>query len=94
MTFATYEIHDATLTSITFEWVTATCIVSIHPAGQNCKELIFEGVSNLAMPRLQPWGPSRSINSARQCENGNYEIEMQSGDTIVITAKRAVVNAP
>lgn len=87
MNFETYDIHDATLKSITFDWAAATCKFLIHPVGRNPAELIFEGVSNLTIPHMQPWGPSRSINSANQCEPGKYEIEMQSGDTITILAK-------
>lgn len=37
-------------------------------------------------------GPSRSINSITELEFGKYEIEMQSGDAIEITAEHIVFN--
>jgi hypothetical protein len=48
--------------------------------------LTFTGVSNLTLPRTQPWGRSQSINSASEPNQGQYEIEMQSGDLIKIDA--------
>ena len=87
MNFENFDLHDATLKSITFDWAAATCNFLIHPVGRAPAELIFEGVSNLNIPHMQPWGPSRSINSANQSEPGKYEIEMESGDTITISAK-------
>jgi len=42
---------------------------------------------NLTLPHTQPWGPSSSINSASQRNEGQYEIEMQSGDIIRIDAR-------
>jgi hypothetical protein len=56
------------------------------------ESLQAEGVSHLEVPRLNPWGPSVSVNEVRgPTTNANesqaIEIEMQSGDVIKITAK-------
>jgi hypothetical protein len=43
----------------------------------------FKDVVGLVLPREHPWGPSASINEVRD-KPESCEIEMQSGDVIVI----------
>lgn len=50
------------------------------------------GVTHLLCPRAHPWGPSVSINEARWRADSasgrqTLELEIQSGDTIVLEAK-------
>lgn len=81
-----FDLHDATLVTVHLVWADGTCIMTIrHSQSPDCT-LAFTGVSNLTLPRTQPWGPSQSINSASQRNKGQYEIEMQSGDLIKIDA--------
>ena len=81
-----FGLHDATLVSVHFVWAEGTCIVAVeHSVLSDCT-LTFTGVSNLVLPRTQPWGRSQSINSASRRNEQQYEIEMQSGDVITIDA--------
>ena len=51
--------------------------------------LRFGGVRELRVPRVAPWGRSVHLNGQRRGPDGTYEIEMQSGDVIVIAAESA-----
>jgi hypothetical protein len=54
----------------------------------------WEGVTDIAIPRGQPWGPSVSINAAT-ADGKIYQLEMQSGDCIKVTAERfAFIRTP
>lgn len=81
-----FGLHDATLVAIHFEWADGICIMTVRHSQLSDCALTFIGVSNLTLPRSQPWGRSKSINSACQRCKGQYEIEMQSGDLIKIDA--------
>jgi hypothetical protein len=83
-------LHDALLESSNLSWQTALCTLQINvflQRGGNAKpcKLRFSGLTQLHVPKQQPWGPSVSINGAK-FENGSVQIEMQSGDTISIVA--------
>jgi hypothetical protein len=81
-----FGLHDATLVAVNLIWENGTCVMTIrHSQLSNCT-LTFKDVSNLVLPRTQPWGPSQSINSVSQRIKGQYEIEMQSGDVFTIDA--------
>jgi hypothetical protein len=83
--FEDLPLHDATLTDVHLDWLAGTCALLLsRTSGQY--ELRFNGVSDLAIPRRQPWGPSVSINSLRKDSSGLFEIEMQSGDILRISA--------
>lgn len=81
-----FGLHDATLVAVHLVWADGTCIMTVRQSLLSDCTLTFTGVSNLILPRTQPWGPSQSINSASQRNKGQYEIEMQSGDLIKIDA--------
>lgn len=84
------DLHDATLVAIHLTWAEGTCVLTLrHGQLSNCT-LTFTGVSDLVLPRAQPWGPSHSIDSVSQRVNGKYEIEMQSGDLFTIDANDVV----
>ena len=79
------DLHDATLVGIDFAWQSGECTVSIR--GHSARwALTFAAVSNLALPRELPWGPSQSINAMVETSKGRFEIEMQSGDVLRIDA--------
>lgn len=48
--------------------------------------LVFEGFQHIEVPRRESWGPSSSINALTQPQEGIFEIELQSGDTIRVEA--------
>ncbi len=79
------NLHDATLVKIDFAWQSGECIVTVGRHLGQCA-LTFSSVSNLAIPRRQRWGPSRSINAMVENGKGRFEIEMQSGDVLRIDA--------
>jgi hypothetical protein len=81
-----FGLHDATLVAVHLTWADGTCVMMVRHSQLSDCTLTFTGVSNLVLPRTQPWGPSQSINSVSQQSNGQYEIEMQSGDVFRIEA--------
>jgi hypothetical protein len=91
-TFESLPLHDATLVRLTCEWGEGVCTAMLRLWEENTKEsppylLRWEGVTDVAMPRLQPWGPSVSVNTVT-LEGKVYQLEMQSGDLIKVTAER------
>ena len=88
MPFNSLPVHDATLESVYVSWETARCEIRLVPVGMPPHLLTFEGFTNIELPRREDWGPSSSINSSTQSGTGQFEIEIQSGDTIRIEAVR------
>lgn len=88
MSFNSLPIHDATLSAVYISWDAARCDVRILPVGLPAHLLVFEGFKNIEIPRRESWGPSSSVNKSMQPRDGQFEIEMQSGDTIRIEATR------
>lgn len=79
-------LHDGTLKSLHFAWDDGQVVlqIALHDAPESM--LIFKDVKSLEVPCQQPWGRSASINQARMTAVSTFEVEMQSGDTIRITA--------
>ena len=89
--FSALKLHDASLQSIAFDWKSAQCQLelqcwSVELGRVQLIRLGFFKVSDLKVPKREPWGNSVSI--LEQCfEQGIYRIQMQSGDCIEITAQ-------
>ena len=88
--FESLKLHDAPLDWIEILWEEKLCRFYIHAFVEKDKDasphlLEFQSVTSINMPHQEPWGPSFFINSAKY-ESGCYQIEMQSGDVIAITA--------
>jgi hypothetical protein len=84
-------MHDWTLVSIFFDWAAGQVILSLKDGGSSLVTIRAEGTSSLAIPQLNEWGPSVSVNEVRgpSKESGDMqalEIEMQSGDVIKVVA--------
>jgi hypothetical protein len=79
-------LHDATLLSVTLNWEKAEVKMLVLLLGGTPATLVFHQVTASVLPRDQPWGPSNSINSAKQHAVGTYEVEMQSGDVLQFKA--------
>ena len=79
-------LHDATLESVTMNWNEAEMSAVVVLLGGIGAKLTFHEVTSAVLPRELPWGPSSSINAARELQEGVYEIEMQSGDRLRIAA--------
>lgn len=91
MDFGSLPLHDAPVYAITYIWDKRILRIEIA-AFINRNEravpyvLEFFGVSGFEVPHQEPWGPSCFINDAKY-GNGEYEIEMQSGDTLLIRSE-------
>jgi hypothetical protein len=87
-------LHDATLVSLTVDWCGKAAEVRFRRSGDRTTRLSALGLSYLAVPHREPWGPSVSVNQVREeigtgPDNRHHvEIEMQSGDIIQIDASR------
>ena len=88
MLFADLPLHDAVLSALHIVWETARCDLRLHPVGRDPHSLVFEGFTNIELPRRERWGRSASINSAKQLAQNLFEIELQSGDILRIEALR------
>ncbi len=86
------KLHDATLISIEFEW--ASGLVSLnfaaHIGDYRKVRIVAYGAKKLVCPRELPWGRSISVNGVilSDSEVSRLEIEMQSGDVIIIIADK------
>ena len=80
------NLHDATLVAVRVNWANGTCIVEVDHGTWGICLLTFSAMSHLTLPRKQSWGRSVSRNSLSIPKSGRYEIEVQSGDLIVIEA--------
>ena len=80
------DFHDATLLSVQADWVDGAAVVLLRVAGvEEPVKVRANGLIDLRLPRERPWGPSVSVNSLH-VDAQEMRIEMQSGDTIAITA--------
>jgi hypothetical protein len=86
---AAVRLHDMSLVRIAVEWKAGLCIADIDgPVIRDVMgaQLRWIGVTEVEIPRRFPWGRSISVNKACGPVDGRYEIEMQTGDTIVVRA--------
>src|SRR5438477_7386965 len=84
-------MHDWTLATILYEWKQARATLAFHGPDHRSAVIVAENVSQLNIPHANEWGPSVSVNEVRGPsdigDQRRLEIEMQSGDVIVITAR-------
>jgi hypothetical protein len=86
-------LHDWTLTSITVDWKIASVSFNLIDRNLSAMFLVFEGVSELYVPKANEWGQSSSINCVtieRWDHSLEASIEMQSGDVIRIKAAKMI----
>jgi len=87
------SLHDATLLRVEVLWgETAEASFTFRAGGSRVVTLRVGGMTSLACPHANPWGPSVSVNEVRGPErvdggSERLEIEMQSGDTIVVDGR-------
>lgn len=89
------ELHDATLLSVALDWRTGTAALNFRTANVSAPNAVIRGIATrlLQCPRERIWGPSVSVNKTTFEESGvdgvrRLEIEMQTGDVIVLVAER------
>ena len=88
------SLHDSTLTKLEVIWETGegTLYIQTGLDALLSARIKMVGLRKLECPRSQPWGISESVNAVRGpriTEDGasqRLEIEMQSGDEIVLEA--------
>jgi hypothetical protein len=81
------SLHDATLRSITFDWRGATVRIELSRG-----TIVVDGVTSLAAPRANAWGPSASIlegELAVASDATTLTLHVQSGDNIVVSGTTA-----
>jgi hypothetical protein len=85
------DLHDATFQSVVLLWNKDARAELHFRLDHRTITVTASGVTNLACPHENPWGPSVSVNALRgPSEVGDgvrrIEIEIQSGDTIRVEA--------
>lgn len=86
MMFAELPLHDATLLVIHFAWAEGRCTLHLATVDLGERALVFTDVTEVHIPKEQPWGPSASINAAREAGPNRFEVELQSGDVLRVQA--------
>lgn len=91
-------LHDATLVALQLDWTSGVVILSIRTATGDVRLVVASSVG-VRCPRECPWGPSASIGSARvvaEAKGGvmRLEIEMQSGDLLVVRGATVTCEPP
>jgi hypothetical protein len=88
------RLHDATLVRLECRWEDGYTVVHLRTGDPSVPEaqLVAVAVRRVEFSRVHPWGPSSSVNEVRgpfhlpDEEGTRMEIEMQSGDVIVLHA--------
>lgn len=80
--FDALPLHDVTLHAVHFAWAEGRCTLHVAAGDLGERALVFSGVTELHIPKAQPWGPSVSINAARESGPNWLEVELQSGDVL------------
>jgi hypothetical protein len=94
------NLHDSTFKKLAFDWATATLHLLFQVGVESSDVVVLEAqsVTDLRFPRLLPWGPSNSVNSATVEGVGEGQllsIEMQSGDVLLVSCRSvATIKAP
>ena len=88
--FSSLPLHDAVLISVEVVWEKKLCNIYLKAftvQGQNAHlhRLEFHHVTNLVLPQAEPWGPSLFILAGASIEGG-FQVQMQPGDNIEVTA--------
>ncbi len=89
--FNLLPLHDAIFDHAEIYWKRKIFRLYIHMFAQGVNVsatphlLEFQNVTSSNFPHDEPWGPSFQINNASY-SNGQFHIQMSSGDTIIISA--------
>jgi hypothetical protein len=84
------NLHDAVLERIDLRWEPGQATIELTRVPGGPLKLVASGLRGFSMTRRQEWGPSVFVNNAQARVDGQdgivLEIEMQSGDTIIVAA--------
>lgn len=84
-------MHDWIVLSVNLDWKSARAVIKFR-SDKGEESLVADGVVVLNVTQRNVWGPSVSVNGLvgpHETEDGKTktEIEMQSGDRIVVVAE-------
>ena len=90
------DLHDTTLLELRTLWDSGDLTLTLRAGSESAPNLQIRGLAArlVEWPRRHPWGSSVSINEVRgptrtaDGEAWRLEIEMQSGDAIVLEARQ------
>jgi len=89
------DFHDSTLDSVSIQWRErrGTLALKTWNGGPAKMRIEFFDFQDLELPKRAPWGPSSSVNTVSLetppgARFSDLKVELQSGDTLVIQAKR------
>lgn len=85
------KLHDSVLVALQLRWEHGELAIHLEHHDQ-AMHLTATGVRQMVIPREEPWGPSEyvdaiSLTPADEAGLQRMEIEMQSGDVIVVFAR-------
>lgn len=90
-------LHDATLEAVAVDWSLGEAIFTFRQYREGApgvSRLVVSELTTLHLPREHPWGDSVSVNEVTPTNRDSgieLEIEMQSGDKIVVRGTGAQV---
>jgi len=88
-----HDYHDATFITASVEWKSGSTVMKFELCTQPEQQvrLIVRETTDFECPRKFPWGKSESVNqlTVGVAESGEQriEVEMQSGDRIIVVGK-------
>ena len=87
MNFDKVNLHDATISEITYDWLSKEALVTgkcFNPLLNRIVnfQLKFTRVNSIEIPHSSRWGESSSIYKTFEDKQGTYCIEVQSGDIL------------
>jgi hypothetical protein len=90
--FEKLPLHDASVLSISYDWEGKLVSVFGKRSDYATKKsspfkILFSNVKLLSIPRMEEWGPSDCILETAQLSISEFQIQMQSGDLIVVNAE-------
>jgi hypothetical protein len=90
-------MHDWILVGIDLDWVEGSACLRFRAASVD-RAIIAIGLTEFFAPRRQEWGPSAHVMNSKRSGRGErderLEIQMQSGDVIVIAAAKIQMPEP
>jgi hypothetical protein len=91
------SLHDNVLLTVELRWAEGFVAVDVRTA-DGVRRIVVHDVTRVVCPRENPWGRSVCINDVRfvalQSGSGfQMEVEMQSGDRLLICGSALSVNA-
>jgi hypothetical protein len=84
------NMHDWVFLGLSFVWTDGSCSLEFKDNSSNVRTILVNDIRKLTIPRFAEWGESVNVNKVYGPfdENGykTLEIQMQSGDQILIVA--------